>query len=797
MVRTILRPATTANSLLTLVFLAIFVFQAAGQDAKSVYSQVKGFALNGGKAEVTDLVFKRDRVTMTFTGTFFFATPIDGKITGAVFVGQGTFRADAPPSDFEKANMKRLLGNDQAIESDFKTAVMRFSDSSASIIAKTIADGPASGDAVALAASLNDRLLRETGANLASRITLSILDREMPGVFFSSFDGGKAGRFNYILDPQNRIPSSNFGINAGEKGIIFAYDQGNVDVWMAFYSLGDYAKGSAVYSDQSDLIDISKYDMKIDLTQPKKRLGVDATLSITSRTDNLRAISFNIGESLGQRDDLRLKKQMHVRSAAVGSTAVDIIQEDWESGFTVLLAEPLSVGQKIDLEMQIDGDFLRQPETFSDCSYPLSNSDWYPRHGYLNRSTFSFTFTHPKKFKVAASGTRQSELVDPTNKDQMITKYVMSYPVALVTFALGPFERHTETIKWENGGKSTPLEFNSMPGGVLAIKEDFILAELSNSARYFQNLFGKYPYESFGAVFHPYNFGQGFATLLTIPATDRDSKFTYLFLSHETAHQWWGNIVLWRSYRDQWLSEGFAEYSGILYTGFRENAKTAASLIDQKRRSLSNPPQTGTGIGKGKLNDIGPLTLGRRLRTKKSYNAYNTLVYNKGALVLRMIHFLMTDPSTGDGQPFYVMMNDFVEKYRNSVASTEDFRVVAGEHFAKTPIAKKYGLKDLDWFFREWIYDTEFPSYRMEYQIQDQPDGSVLVTGEVLQSDTSEKMFMPLPIVIRFGGDKVAYGTVAALGPKTPFSFKLPIRPASIELDPDKWVLSEKTSTGK
>ena len=38
------------------------------------------------------------------------------------------------------------------------------------------------------------------------------------------------------------------------------------------------------------------------------------------------------------------------------------------------------------------------------------------------------------------------------------------------------------------------------------------------------------------------------------------------FISHEGAHQWWGNIVGWRSYRDQWMSEGFAEYSGILYT---------------------------------------------------------------------------------------------------------------------------------------------------------------------------------------------------------------------------------------
>ncbi len=54
--------------------------------------------------------------------------------------------------------------------------------------------------------------------------------------------------------------------------------------------------------------------------------------------------------------------------------------------------------------------------------------------------------------------------------------------------------------------------------------------------------------------------------MLLMPKADMATKHTYRFIAHETAHQWWGNIVAWRSYRDQWLSEGFAEYSGILYT---------------------------------------------------------------------------------------------------------------------------------------------------------------------------------------------------------------------------------------
>jgi aminopeptidase N len=417
------------------------------------------------------------------------------------------------------------------------------------------------------------------------------------------------------------------------------------------------------------------------------------------------------------------------------------------------------------------------------------------RHGYLDRATYQFTFTHPKKLKIASVGARQSEEPNPDDKEFTVTKYSMRLPVSLVTFALGPFERHNDTIKWDDGSKPIPVEFSSLPGSAVAIKEDFILAELNNAVRYFHLLFGAYPYENFGAAFHPYAFGQGFPSMLMIPNADRANKYTYSFISHETAHQWWGNIVAWRSYRDQWLSEGFAEYSGVLYTALRQNPKAAEHLIDEMRQSLKEPPLAIGKYGKGKLNDVGPIILGHRLDTSKTYNAYETLIYSKGALVLRMLHFLMSNPATKDDKEFFNMMKDFVERYRNKVASTDDFRNVANEHFARTPIAQRYRLTDLNWFFQQWVNGTDFPSYQLSYQIEDQPDGSVIVSGTVTQENVPDKFFMVLPVVFTFANNQFGSATVAALGPKTPFRIKLPARPVKVELDPDKWVLSEKTST--
>ena len=776
---------------------SVFAQDSAGSKEKQTYNQVKTLALTGGSAQVNSLVLKKDRTEITLTGTVYFSEPVNGQTIGAVFIGEGKFTAETPPNEFEKENVKRLLGAEK-IESDFKTAVFRFTDDTAEKIGQA-QPGPVNERAQKLAHENDARLLRETGANFPARIAISLVNGEKPGFFSATFDGGRRGRFSMILDYQNRIPVANFGINAGEKGLIWSYNTGiyGTEVWLAFYGQDDYQRGNVAYSDANDQIDIAHYRMDVDLRDYSKRLRVLSRMVVQALQPNLRAISFNIGESLGEYDNLRLKKQMRVKSVKAGGTDLDVIQEDWEGGFTVLLPQMLKAGDQLELDLDVEGDFMMDTERCKDCHYPRSNTTWYPRHGYLDRATYELTFRHPKKLRVASVGARLSEAPDAEDKDGFVAKYEMKQPVALIVFALGPFKRHNDTVKWEKGGAPTPLEFNSLPGDLAAIKEDFILAELNNSVRYFTSLFGNYPYPSFGAAFHPFGFGQGFPSMLMIPDTDRASKYTYSFIAHETAHQWWGNIVAWRSYRDQWLSEGFAEYSGILYTGLRDSRGAREDLLGQLRSSLKDPPVTLTGVGKGRLVDVGPIILGHRLNTSKTFGAYQTLIYNKGALVLRMLHYMMSDPATGQGQPFFDMMTDFVERHRNRTASTDDFRAVVNEHFAKTPIAKKYGMTNLNWLFRQAVYQSDLPSYEMQYKIAPEGDGKVVVSGTITQKNAGENWVMVLPVKFGFGGDKAAMGTVIVQGPSTPFQIRLPASPSKVELDPDRFILAENVSAKK
>ena len=769
-------------------------------DGRTVYDTLRKFDLLG-KASVSALTLKRDRAEMTFTGDFYFAAPVNGKVTGAVFIGNGTFKAAAPEISYEKASMERFI-NSSTAESDFKTAVLRFSDDTFDIIRKGMDEtAVAPSDAQKLAVELEPRLLKETGANLSSRLLISLANHESPGVFFAQFDKGKLGRFSYLVDMQARIPGSAFSINAGEKVLLFTYASSSYtnDMLIATWSEADIAQNQASYSDMFDLVSPVHYKMEIDLRNARKILRTKMRIDFISMTDGLQAVPMLVNDGLTEFRNIRLNDAMRMQSAQFDGVDIPFIQEDWESGMMFVLPKPVGKGEKFSVELSLEGDFIDNQTTFLNNYYPQSNGSWYPRHGYLKRSTFNLLFRHSKHDKVASVGRMVREDVWPDTTDDALTEYVMDHPIALVSFAAGKLERHQEKRQLEFG--EMDLEFFSVPSSVAVLKESFILAEFGNALEYFGKYFGPYPYGVFRGTVHPFNFGQGFPSLLLLARADQANRAVFSFISHETAHQWWGNIVAWRSYRDQWLSEGFAEYSGMLYTGLRYNMKAQRDLIDEARYGLPFPPKTDRGIGKIKMAEIGPLILGHRLNSRLTQNVYQNLIYNKGALVLRMLHYLFSDLNTGSGQAFFDMMTDFVKQYQNRAATTEDFIKVANAHFANSPLAnsplgRTLDLKDLNWFFQQWVYEAKLPSYRMEYKIESESGGMVVLAGTVFQDNAGPNWFMPLPVVAKFGNQK-GIVTVYVNGPQTDFKIHLPMKPSSVELDPDSWILSEKTSTKK
>jgi Peptidase family M1 domain len=801
--RVVTRPSALACSVILAIAFSASLTPAQSQDKSSesmaIYQGLAKFQLSGASARAENSVLKRDRAQMTFSGTFYFDTPAAGKIRGAVFIGSGSVHADAPNSTTEQDNLRRMLHAD-AIDATFKTAVLRFSDDTMEALGlQPSQSGTVPDDAQKLATEFSRNLLRETGANVPARVAVSILNQESPGFFIAEFDKGSRGRFDLLLDDQGRVPVANFELNGGEKGLFFAYDTVlfSPDVWMAFYSQNDYASRRVEYSDAHALVDISRYDMDIDV-RDWKHMRLEARMHMTALADGVRAIPLMINGSLSGQDDERLKKALRLKDARIaGGAPLDAIQEDWDGCVTLLLATPLHKAETLDPVLTFEGEYLFTDDRGLADAHYLRGDDWYPRHVDLQRSQFDLTFHHKKDTRVASIGQKIRE--ETGNGKDMVTEWRMDQPVPFATFAVGDFQVFSDKIKMESGS-SLDLDFYRVPASLNnyggAVKTDFMLAEMNNCIRYFSALFGPYPYPRFGATYHPFPYGQGFPSMLFLPKSDFADRYTFSFIAHETSHQWWGNVVAWRSYRDQWLSEGFADYSGVLYTGLRDKDHgSTRDLIRRMHDELLETPRTLTGLGQGRLADIGPIILGQRLNTRESFGAYEALIYKKGALVLRMLHFLFTDPDTNDDKPFFDMMKDFVSRYANRSASTEDFIGVANEHFATTAIARIYQMKDLNWFFRQWVYGTALPSYEFSYWIERLPDGTAMVHGTVAQRNAPANWLMPLPLAVRFGKDKISRGIVMAAGPERPATIHVPAAPENVELDPDHWVLAEKTST--
>jgi aminopeptidase N len=94
-------------------------------------------------------------------------------------------------------------------------------------------------------------------------------------------------------------------------------------------------------------------------------------------------------------------------------------------------------------------------------------------------------------------------------------------------------------------------------------------------------------------------------------------------VAHEIAHQWWGQAVGWKNYHDQWLSEGFAEYSGILYTGHRDKPSSARELIVAHRDTMKDAPKTMYGVLGGKVTADCP-NLGQSFLIASAHTDPNT-----------------------------------------------------------------------------------------------------------------------------------------------------------------------------
>lgn len=243
----------------------------------------------------------------------------------------------------------------------------------------------------------------------------------------------------------------------------------------------------------------------------------------------------------------------------------------------------------------------------------------------------------------------------------------------------------------------------------------------------------------------------------TLSCFNRDFIANERIALHELSHQWFGNCVTPKDFRHVWISEGFATFSEALYVEHKLGCEKYHEYMNDQNNALAYE--------------------GRIFRDEIStpFSIYHPIVYKKGAWVLHMLRHILGDST------FFKALREYRYRFEYSSATTEDFQAVCEE----------LSGSDLDYFFKEWIYDYWHPEYLIRWQSHKLGNDFFRVTGMINQKQKVGPIFkMAIDITIEtIAGDTSFVQFVDEKREK--FDFIVKNEPYEVIIDKDGWILKE------
>ena len=757
----------------------------AGPNSDPTYQALRNLTLGGESVAVSNFDLKRDAGTFHLrSGTVCFTAPVQGRVTGAVFVGDGNFILEPP--DSEKAMLK-LLTKETEFSENFSQLALRFTDLTYDEIKK--AGSPPSGSCDGGALKDSQHVTRhKLKMNLESRILEDVLSAE-PGGLFIAFIHGKRynGQELYSIDQHTSREQVDF----------MTYDESKYGDWASFTMSGEHKKGTV-----GPPIRIDHQQLETTLEKNANLIG-KAKITFTARLNGLRVVPFDLFRTLRVRSVTSAEGQ-----------PLSFIQEDKndDAEFAVILPKVLAADEQSTITVQYEGKEAVTNEGGGNY-FPVARMNWYPNNpgsAFGEYATYDMTFRIPKGMQIAATGMRVSESDDG---GQNVTVWKSEAPQTVAGFSFGKFKleqakldkpeyevqsfANQESPSWvqslqheANGEEISTDGFHHESGVALGTMNTTLLnkkalAEGELAVQLYTDYFGPSSFKHLQLTQQTAcNFGQSWPELVWIPicyyfdTTVRhqlkmdwgDRGYWKVVTPHEVAHQWWGHTVGFNSYRDQWMSEGFSDMSASLYLSLIDkNPKKFITFWNDERDLLLERDAQGF-----RAIDVGPLTMG--YRTSNSRTGFDTtrrLIYPKGAYILHMIRMMMHDRQTGD-QPFKEMMQDFVRTYRGKAATTEDFKAMVEKHMTREMDIE--GNRKMDWFFNEYVYGTQLPSYQMNATFDKGADGDVVMNVKMTQSKVDEKFRMLVAIYLELANGTTSFLGRARLSGNSTFEQKIPLK---------------------
>lgn len=777
--------------------LALGAAVQAAPVADPTYTELRKAGPDGRRVPVQGLTLERDVFQLRFeSGAFHFLSPVGERTVGAVFVGQGSLKL-APATPAETRQLALASGGDKGFESlteEFDELVLLFADDTAAEIqlhapAQTGAPDP---KAVQAWEAHLRRQRKEYRTNFHIRVLQDLLNTPglTSGVFLAFVDGRKLPPALAAVDPYG-AEALRLAIRlGGEDSVFYVADENRGGVWYLCDQKGEVERKRSMPEKRLT----EALDYKVETTVAKDAdVSGTTTIRFQPKVAGLRVLPIHLLPKL------RLSEAVYALDGtepAWKPAAIIQEHEEEDGDAAVVLPEAPAKGATVLLRLTYQGD-----EVLVDAGeknfYVGARESWYPNLGvFSDPATFELVYRIPAGNEVVSVG-RQVE--SRTEGKQSVSVWKTDHPVQVAGFNYGKFkkvEQRDETsglqveVYTNPGTPDLIREINAIlsaggDGPTLGTMNTSRLAESAlvdgiNSARLFTTYFG--PLEARHVAItqqSDWTFGQSWPSLIFMPymafmtGTQRSqvlgfggtglSDFVEQVGFHEFAHQWWGHLVGAATFHDQWIEEGFSEFSAGLAVQHTQGWAEHDRFWRERRKDILDK-FPGNAVSH---NDAGPITMGWRLFTPRSPSAYAAIVYSKGGYVIHMLRMMMWDGSaqTPDAR-FIAMMQDFTKTYGGKVATTADFQRVVEKHM--TPNMNATGDGRMDWFFNQWVHGTEVPRYRHDLKVAPGEQGKYRISGSITQEGVSKGFRALVPIYVELSKTESArVGMIPFVGEST------------------------------
>jgi len=414
---------------------------------------------------------------------------------------------------------------------------------------------------------------------------------------------------------------------------------------------------------------VSRYELDLEYKVAINRLAGSATITAVTLAA-LRTFTLDLSDALAV-----TKVSVNGRRPASFSCSGDKLH--------IALSSTLPAGTAMTIAVRYGGTprpirsywgevgFEELTEGVLVAGQPNGAASWFPCDDHPSaKASYRIQVSTENPYRAIANG----ELLSRRTRAGMTTwTYELAEPTStyLVTLQIGMYETHRL--------QKAPVPMQA--------------ALPSRLKRDFDHDFGRQPQmmKLFVKLFGPYPLSTGYTVVVTdddleIPLEAQGMSIfganhceghrgSERLIAHELAHQWFGNSVTARRWRDIWLHEGFACYAEWLWSE-ESGGQSADEWARHFHQRLSNSRQDLL------LSDPGPRDM------------FDDRVYKRGALTLHALRRVIGDDS------FFALLQDWTTRHRHSTAVTDDF----------TGLAANYADVSLRPLWDAWLYSEDVPA---------------------------------------------------------------------------------------